>query len=292
MRAAGLFAFAAHLGLHILGVQGVITCHADHSLTNSFSTDLLKLQKALDGPVADLCNKGLALKVDKDKVLAYIDGNAVFKIERSETAQDAEECKTAFSAIISRCISDQLVRGGLFRAVGGRVLYEISYVDAGNDDFVDLIQHNEVLEARAKKPAKKATKNPTKKPTKKPAKKPTKKPEQKPTKPSSKPSGKPTRNPPVKPSKTTASAKPTPTKTCKKLYAEAVAASKNAALTEKREESLTKREGFSGSRVHVEKRSSPKDGKACKVVLNALNYPDKKEMVIPLRNYTLNFTFH
>ena len=59
MRAAGLSAFAAFLGLHTFGVQGETSCHIDRSVTNRPIVDLSKVHKALAGPVAKFCTKSL-----------------------------------------------------------------------------------------------------------------------------------------------------------------------------------------------------------------------------------------
>ena len=107
------------------------------------------------------------------------------------------------------------------------------------------------------------TKLPSKPPTKPPKKLRSKLPAKKPTK---IPTETPTNSRSVQPSaaKTSSSTKPTSTKTCNKLYSELLAQSRKFSLTEKREKSLIDRQGFSGSRIHVEKRSSPKSGRTCR----------------------------
>ena len=84
MRAARLSAFAALLGLYILGAQGETTCYTDGILTDWSVDDLSRLQGALMGPIFDLCNKGFA--PEEDKVLTKQVGDVSFAIVREASA--------------------------------------------------------------------------------------------------------------------------------------------------------------------------------------------------------------
>jgi cell division septation protein DedD len=282
MRAARLPAFAALLGLHILGVQGETTCYTDDLLTNWSVDDLSRLQGALVGPVFDLCNKGFT--PGEDEVLTQQVGDVSFAIVREATAQDGADCKSAFSTIIKQCVIGQKVGGGVIESLSGNgVLYEVSHANAVHeklegshvdvrdedkfdveeghlDGFMDLVGHDSSLETRAPKGGR--AKTPKAKPK-------TPKPKPKPKTPTAKPKPKVSKAPkskPAKASKTTSSAKPLATKSCDQLYAMALASRIN-------EKPLARRAGFVGSMAHIEKRNQ-KDGTACGIELNALDYPE------------------
>jgi hypothetical protein len=138
MRAAGLSAFAALIGLHTLSVQGETTCHTDHPRTNWSVADLAKLQDALAGPVVELCNKGLV--PEENEIVTHVVGDVTFEIVRPDATQDAEECKEAFANIVKQCIEGSNV-GGEVMSEGG-VAYEVFRASADHDD------EEEDLEAR------------------------------------------------------------------------------------------------------------------------------------------------
>jgi len=138
MRAAGLSAFAALLGLHTLGVQGETTCHTDHPRANWSVADLAKLQDALAGPVVELCNKGLV--PEENEIVTHVVGDVTFEIVRPDATQDAKECKEAFADIVKQCIEGSNVGGEVMSESG--VAYEVFHAIAGDDD------EEEDLEAR------------------------------------------------------------------------------------------------------------------------------------------------
>lgn len=278
MRAAGLSTFAL-LGLRTVGVQGEITCHTNNPLTNWSVTDLSNVYDAIIGPVVDLCNKGL---LAENAIITLEAGDVTFEITRDGSVQGAEDCNAAFAAIFVQCIGGQNA-GGRKVDSGEGVMYEIYYAgpdqptskefsiegrDQGDivieddvlDSFWGLIKRDSPdssLEARAPKGGK----------VKKPNAKPTPKPKPKPTLKSK--SGKAT--------KTSSSIKAGPTKTCKQLIALA-SKEKKSIRPEARDidinDALEERDGHVGSMATIQKRATKK-GMACKIVFNALGYPNE-----------------
>jgi len=254
MRAIGLSAFAALLGLHILEAKGEATCHADHSLINWGVTEFSKIQDALLGPVAALCNG--SLNSGEDDYVTQEAGNLIFAISREHTVQNVDDCKSAFFDIVSQCIRAQNVAGGEVESKDG-VSYEISHSYAEHDED----GYN--IEARA--PAKGKSRTPKAKSTPK-------------LKPKPKPKPKP--NPKPKPAKTSSALKPLKTKGCKQVYALALAESKQATLAEERRGagSVARDAGFVGSRMHIEARDTGKGADGCGMYIQALNYPNDNDM--------------
>jgi chemotaxis protein histidine kinase CheA len=73
---------------------------------------------------------------------------------------------------------------------------------------------------------------------------------------------------------------PTPSRDCKKVYNKLVAESNKYELNERSLSGLVSRDGYSGSRVHIEKRYRTKKGTACGTyLLYAHEYPSPNEMV-------------
>jgi hypothetical protein len=136
MRAAGLSAFAALLGLHTLGVQGETTCHTDHQLAEWSVADLAKLQDALAGPVIELCNK--VLVPEENEIVTHVVGDVTFEIVRPDTTQDAEECKEAFADILKQCVGGSNVGGEVMSDSG--VAYEVFRTSADHDDEEDDLE--------------------------------------------------------------------------------------------------------------------------------------------------------
>jgi hypothetical protein len=312
MRAAGLSTFAL-LGLHTFSAQGETTCHTNEPLTTWSATDLSKLHDALVGPVVDLCNKGLQAE---NEVIIFEAGDVTFEITRDGNVQDAEDCKTAFAAIITQCIGGQNAGGGEVDSKKG-VIYEIYHTgpdqpasedfhiegrDQGDfdvkgdvfDDFSELIKRDSPdsspdssLEARAPKGGK------AKKPKAKPAPKP--KPE---SNPKLKATPKPKATPKLKSdkaTKTSSSVNVGPTKTCKQLV-ELASKEKKSIRPEARDieihDALEGHDGYVGSMATIQKRKVKK-GMACGIVFNALGYPEAKhkKLVCISSEYPIEFGF-
>jgi hypothetical protein len=286
MRTAGLSIFTTLLGLHALSTQAQTACHANNPLTWSIS-DLDKLQDVLKGPVIHLCSRGI--EHEGDEIITYETKALSFQISRTIT-QSFEECKASFATIINQCIAGMNVGGGVVEGKDG-VFYEIFdssreddgskkfrfekrsardlKVDGENDDFGDLMESQvhgnldtRAPKVKAKKPA---------------AKKPATKPQANKPKPTLKPAAK-TKSQSVKASKTSASIKADPTKTCDQLYALAIASREKEALGDQKRGAEAKSQGFVGSRIQIERRAS-KSALACRTNIKALNYPDAREMV-------------
>jgi hypothetical protein len=246
----------------ILPIQVVIAqenpkCLQGKAATQGLGDDPKELQAALEDPITRLCEHK---PIGKD-VVSYASTNFMITIKRDEGPQNDKECIQAIQKIIELCIVGQNANGGTINANKNVPTYTVSTQPVGD------------LEARAKRPKKPKT------PAKPPAKPPVKPTAKTSTKPIATPTQKASSKVQSSAAKTSSVAKPTPTKTCKRLYSELLASSKQAALAEKREETLKSRQGFGGSRVNVEKRWTKKSGKACGFDLDALNYPQKKEMV-------------
>lgn len=251
----------------IFSIQAVLAqenpkCFPEKVATQGLENDPEALQAALEDPLARLCEHDPKSEPIGRSVVSYASTDFIITFKRDQGLQDDKECIQAIQKIIELCVLDQNANGGTIKANGNVPTYTVSTQPVGR------------LEARAKKPKK--PKAPAKSPAKPPAKPPVKSTAKTSTKPMATPTHKASSKVQSSVARTSSVAKPTPTKTCKRLYSELLASSKQAALAEKREETLKSRQGFGGSRVHVEKRSTQKSGKACGFDLKALNYPEKE----------------
>ena len=265
---------AGLLGLHILGVYGKTSCYANKPLANWSTIDASRTKEALNGIVSDMC--GDMIETDKVVMSSNVTlaaGEMMFTILDGSGIQDVTGCINAFVDILLQCFSNQNVAGGEFQS-NSRVSYEIVYSNVEfNEGHDDNFRHSGLV-SRAKKLASKrpppnAVETKPKPKTTKP--KPQPKPKPKPTKPNPKPTK-------PKVTKISTSAKASPTKNCKQIYDLALKES----LASERKISNAPRDSFVERRGHIEKRV-PKTSDACpdshKVVLEALGYPTKSQMV-------------
>jgi hypothetical protein len=302
MRTAVLFASLALIGLHALEINGKAVCHSDHSITIDPNFGLVNVQDVLSGPIADLCNQ--AIQTGNGQPITYSSGDITFQVIQPGT-HSAKECKHAFDTIVAECIRSQNVEGGKLVGINGTVydIYrrsleqkpksEASDWEARNAEDLKSGDDEQSLEdmylgldrrspkggrakAKAKKPHNLNSKSQK-------AKKP-KTPKPKTSKPKTpKPKATKSRTPKpktTKASKTASAPRIGPTKTCKKLYAEDLASSKKSAAAANlisRDEAI--RQGFIGSRLHIEKRLTSKKAQACRQQLPALDYPEHHQMV-------------
>lgn len=272
----GLAALIVLFRFQVVHAQGNPECFQGKVSIQRLENAPKALQAVLEDPVARLCEQDLTAELIVKNTVSYASTDFAFTIERGEGHKDDKECIQAFRRIMELCVVGQNASGGTITANGNEPTYSVSTQPVGN------------LEARAKKP-----KSPAKAPVEAPAKASAKPPINTTAKTSAKSIATPTQKASSKvqssAAKTSSIAKPTSTKTCKKLYGELLALSKQATIAEKREETLNSRQGFSSSRAHVEKRSTPKSGKACNFNLKALNYPEKREMVSHVRVWDLEY---
>jgi hypothetical protein len=302
MRTAILSTFVALIGLHALEINGKAACHSDQSITIDPIFDLINVQDVLSGPIANLCSQ--AIQTGDSLPITYSRGDITFQVIQSGT-HSATECKNAFDTIVAECIRGLNVEGGKLVGVNGTAydIYrrnseqkpksEASDWEARNTKDLVLVDDEQGLEdmhlsldrrttpkggrakAKAKKPhnlnskSQKAKKPKTTKPkTPKP-----KTPKPKATK------AKTSKPKTMKASQTASAPRIGPTKTCKKLYAEDLASSKKSAAAANlisRGEAI--RQGFIGSRLHIEKRLTDKKALACGLTLSALDYPEHRQM--------------
>ena len=217
-----------------------------------------------------------------------------FKVRRERSAQNAEDYKTAFASIVLQCIGRQDIASGLVRNEIEGVVYEVyQVVDGSMHEHEDNPEHvlrerdendtgcDNSLEARTPKSNKKASNSKSKTSKAKPKAKPKSKTTLEKLKPMPTPktrSGKATNTNIVKASETSSAGKPSPTKTCKQVYALLVEDLKAEGLAFEKEETLARRGEYAGGMTNIEKRT-PKQGGACKLAINALDYPNTNQMV-------------
>jgi hypothetical protein len=257
MRVARVSSLAGLLGLHILGVYGETSCYTNNPLANWSTVDASRTKEALNEIVSDMCGD----MVENDEAgrssnVTLATGEMTFTILDGSAIQDFIGCRTAFADIVLECFSNQNVAGGEFKSKSGGS-YNVVYSSVEFNEVYDEHFKLSSLVSRAKKPT-----------SKRPPQKP------KPTKPKPQPKPKPK----PKSTKTSTSAKAVPTKNCKQIYDLVLKES----LASERKISNAPRDSFVERRGHIEKRV-PKTSDACpdsnKVVLEALGYPTKSQMV-------------